>query len=555
MDARARTDPTLDDLVRHASTGIGSVDLDGRWRSGNRALGELLARDSWPLPDLPALFEGRDRVKVERGLKRFARGDRDSDVHDLTLKRPDGRTLKVRLDLCRIGDDSPPSALLVLLADITAARQIRRQLKASEARMQSVIRAMAEGVVVVDRSGGIRIANTRAAELLGIGQERLLTGQLGELGLVFHDVNGDPLAPGQVPVARTLATGAPQRDVTLGLYDADGGMRWLEMSTEPVQTDSEGRIEAVVATFSDITRRHMAELKLRDSEERLSLAMSGAKLGFWHWELERKVLSFSESAANLLGYADDEVVESRSAIMELVHADDREALIQRMQAHLDAFQRDFDMDVRMCRKSGDFAWMNIRGRVVTRGKDDAPRRVAGTIMDIGERKQLEARLHELATTDGLTGVFNRRHGQEWMEAALDAAERLNHPLGFVLLDIDHFKQVNDRFGHDAGDEVLRQIAALLRDRIRGTDAVARWGGEEFAVMLPGTDGAGTVQFAQQLLEAIRKLSTPDGRPITSSLGAVARRAGEGSGELVKRADRLMYRAKQAGRDRVEAEAD
>jgi diguanylate cyclase (GGDEF)-like protein len=155
----------------------------------------------------------------------------------------------------------------------------------------------------------------------------------------------------------------------------------------------------------------------------------------------------------------------------------------------------------------------------------------------------------------LTGAFNRRHGQEWLEAAVQTAQRLNHALGFVLLDIDHFKQVNDRFGHDAGDDVLQALAGLLRKRIRRTDAVARWGGEEFAVVLPGTDENGTRRFAEELLTAIRELSTPDGRPITASLGAVVFQSGESAGELVKRADRLMYRAKQSGRDRVVTDLD
>ena len=552
--ATAESGSALGDLVRHASRGIGSVAVDGHWLSWNRALAELLAREKGSLPDLPALFEGRDRTTVERALKRFASGQRRSDVHHLTLRRPDERTLEVRLDLCRVGDGEPPSTMLVFLEDITAALQIRSQLRISEARMQSVIRAMAEGIVVVDYSGGVRIANPRAAELLGISRERLLTSEVDELALPVHDLDGKPLAADDFPLTLTLATGTPQRDRKIGLEADDGTMRWLEMSTEPVAGEESGRVEAVVATFSDITRRHKAELKLRDSEERLSLAMSGAKLGFWDWDLERKRFSFSESAAGLLGYDIHEIAEHRRAMLNLVHPTQRAPLIRRMQAHLDAQSDDFEMDLRMRRADGDYAWIHVRGRVVTRSKDESPLRLAGTVMDIGERKRLEARLHELATIDGLTGLFNRRHGQEWLEAALNTADRLAHSLGFILLDIDHFKQVNDRFGHDVGDRILQELALLLKGRIRRTDAASRWGGEEFAVLLPDTGRAATVRFAEQLRESIRTITTPDGQPITASLGAVVYRLGETSGELVKRADRMMYRAKNSGRNRVESDA-
>ncbi|MEE4331166.1 MAG: PAS domain S-box protein, partial [Wenzhouxiangella sp.] len=438
----------LEGLVRHATLGIGSVDPEGQWLSTNPALAELLAREAEDLPGLPMLFEGRDRTTVERALKRVAAGQRKSDVHHLTLRRPDERTLELRLDLCRIGDDETPSSLLVLLEDITAALQIRSQLRNSEARMQSVIRAMAEGIIVVDAGRGIRIANARAAELLDISLERLLTSELDELVLPFHDQAGEPLAADQFPLNRTLATGLPQRDVKIGLDADDGDMRWLEMSTEPVVGDDGRRIEAVVATFSDITRRHRAELELRASEQRLSLAMSGAKLGFWDWDLRRRRFTFSESAAGLLGYQTHEVAVNRRAVLQLVHPDQRKQLIRRMQAHLDAQRQDFDMDLRMLRSDAGYAWINIRGRVVMRQEDGRPLRLAGTIMDIGERKRLEARLQELATIDGLTGLFNRRHGQEWLDAALLSAERRLDGLGLILLDIDHFKRVNDRFGHD-----------------------------------------------------------------------------------------------------------
>jgi len=179
--------------------------------------------------------------------------------------------------------------------------------------------------------------------------------------------------------------------------------------------------------------------------------------------------------------------------------------------------------------------------------------VTGMLIDISQRKELERQLHELATTDSLTGLLNRRAGTDKLTAEIERARRAGSALSLVLLDIDHFKQVNDHFGHDVGDRVLREVADLLRARIRKTDAAARWGGEEFALILPETGLDGADRFAGELLARMRGIRTPDGAPLSASFGVVALDADESASALVKRADRLMYRAKHAGRGRVERE--
>jgi len=123
----------------------------------------------------------------------------------------------------------------------------------------------------------------------------------------------------------------------------------------------------------------------------------------------------------------------------------------------------------------------------------------------------------------------------------------------MLLDIDHFKSVNDRFGHDVGDEVLRRTGQLIRDGRRSSDAAARWGGEEFALILPETGRSGAVKLAGVLLAGMAELDLPDGSLLSASFGVVEWRRGESASDLVRRADRLMYQAKRGGRARIEAD--
>jgi diguanylate cyclase (GGDEF)-like protein len=158
-------------------------------------------------------------------------------------------------------------------------------------------------------------------------------------------------------------------------------------------------------------------------------------------------------------------------------------------------------------------------------------------------------------TDPLTGIANRLHFTMVFDHTMNVARRERNPLGVIFFDIDHFKQVNDRYGHIAGDEVLKAIAALVKQRIRKSDIVARWGGEEFIVLLPNTLIEETISVAENLRIAIEREPFETVGKITCSFGAVALRENELSEELLKRADELLYKAKEGGRNRVAYEEE
>jgi diguanylate cyclase (GGDEF)-like protein len=170
-----------------------------------------------------------------------------------------------------------------------------------------------------------------------------------------------------------------------------------------------------------------------------------------------------------------------------------------------------------------------------------------------------ARLHRVvrhqALVDGLTGLANRRHAQRSLETELARAARFGGSLALVLCDIDDFKIVNDRHGHLAGDDVLRELAAVLKATVRTVDVAARWGGEEFALILPGTDAAGAAQLAERAREALagRTILTQEGVPVrvTASFGVASwPEHGEGD-DLLRAADFALYEAKNRGKNRVE----
>lgn len=185
-----------------------------------------------------------------------------------------------------------------------------------------------------------------------------------------------------------------------------------------------------------------------------------------------------------------------------------------------------------------------------------------TLRDVTERRDYEERLkaqtaaleeantqlRALATTDGLTGLRNHREFHAQMECERQRSARDGTPLSLVLLDVDRFKQYNDTFGHPAGDEVLKALAALLRGHARTVDLVARYGGEEFAVLLPGTTEAGACAVAERLRSAVAAHAWP-ARAVTISLGVATLRGGEaGPLPLLDQADKALYHSKAGGRD-------
>lgn len=193
-------------------------------------------------------------------------------------------------------------------------------------------------------------------------------------------------------------------------------------------------------------------------------------------------------------------------------------------------------------------------KVAMRGKKGELIGVLGIARDITERKRLEAELLEMATTDFLTGLSNRRHFIARMEEELARLNRNEQPVAVLMLDIDHFKKINDRYGHASGDAVLRQFADLIRAELRAFDSAGRVGGEEFAILLSGTDLAGGAAFAERLRAKVAHTPIEQGGqqiPVTVSIGITVLTAHDAdTSDVLHRADAALYEAKEGGRDRV-----
>jgi len=216
---------------------------------------------------------------------------------------------------------------------------------------------------------------------------------------------------------------------------------------------------------------------------------------------------------------------------------------------------------RVLKADGSTAWMESRARLVHDSVTGKPREWVASWRDVSAGKILEERLSAQALTDGLTGLANRRAFDEAFDREWSRTLREGSQIPLLLLDLDHFKLFNDRYGHQAGDDCLRTVAIAVRGAIRATDMVARYGGEEIAVILPSTETAGAVRVAEKVRCAIVALRiSHEGNPegggwVSVSIGAATGLARQGGTmrmpeSLLVTADNALYKAKHEGRNRV-----
>jgi diguanylate cyclase (GGDEF)-like protein len=168
-----------------------------------------------------------------------------------------------------------------------------------------------------------------------------------------------------------------------------------------------------------------------------------------------------------------------------------------------------------------------------------------------ELEELARDLDFKATTDPLTGLSNRLKFDKALSGEIRRARRFDVALSLVIYDVDHFKQINDAYGHQVGDQVLIKLSGFVAKRMRETDLLARWGGEEFVILLPSSDASMAERFAEILRGAIATLPFDHGKPVTCSFGVAQMAMGESAERFIARADEALYRAKLNGRNRVE----
>ena len=313
--------------------------------------------------------------------------------------------------------------------------------------------------------------------------------------------------------------------------------------------------EHFIALFDVVTERKKAEAALEDRARQLRFVLEGSELGFWDWDIATGKVERNPQWGHMLGYTFEELQHTAQQWADFVHPHDRERAWASIFDVVEGRSAAHKLEYRMLHKDGSIRWILDQAKVMQRDGHGKATRMCGTHTDITERKLLEEELRRQAHVDYLTGIYNRRHFMERAEQELSRAHRYAKPLSMLMLDIDHFKQINDRHGHKVGDTVLKAVADLSQATFRDVDIVGRLGGEEFAALLPETDQPAALEAAERLRATIANARIPlPGAPPVSfsvSIGVSSMDSPEDNIDaLLQRADKALYKAKDSGRNRV-----
>lgn len=293
-----------------------------------------------------------------------------------------------------------------------------------------------------------------------------------------------------------------------------------------------------------------AQRQLIEQQEKLNAALDGTGLCLWQGRPptgELKVL-------NLQHFQPSDMASHFDLWYAKVHPDDRDRVVANYFAHLRGDTDSYEAEYRTIGPNGRITWLWDRGRVIERDSDGQALRILGAHADITPRKENELALLHMAQHDALTGLWNRSAFYQRLGQAIEHSRQHDQQLAVLFVDLDLFKQVNDRYGHAIGDRLLQQVARQMQQVLRSQDVLARLGGDEFILYLPGDAGPPPLaETVRRLMSALDRLPPQDGLAITlsASIGTSLYPVdGHHAEALVQHADAAMYQAKSAGRHRV-----
>ena len=429
--------------------------------------------------------------------------------------------------------------------------------KHTSASLQGVLDAAEQVAIIATRTDGIiRVFNIGAENILGYRSSEMID---KHTPLTFHDPeeveqerrrlmeeSGRTLEPFEVFTFNYGQTGP----ATWTYICRDGDRRQVRLMVTPIRLAGD-EIDGYLGVAVDVTEQIAAERELVQADQLLKALTRNVPGAVYRFRVDANGhMSFpyaSDGIYQLYEISAEEARDSAERIVARIHPDDLDSVMEKIQQSASNLTR-WKADYRVVLPSRGVCW--LRGESTPQRAEDGSTVWYGYLSDITELKEMEQKLRDEATIDPLTGLHNRRQLEALALAELVLFERTGDPFSLIMLDLDHFKALNDRYGHDIGDEVLRRVGTALTEGVRTSDVVFRLGGEEMLVLCPKTGLEGAVALAEILRRNLRNLDMPFDGKVTASFGVASVNHGEGLSDVMKCADKLLYQAKNEGRNRV-----
>ena len=528
-------------VFKHSMDAVLFTIPDGRILAANPAACRLFRRDEEEIreagraglvdpasPQLSRMLEERARTGTAEGELVFIRGDGSRFVGGISSSV--------------FTDKAGRSRSIMIIHDLSEIKEMEKMIRDRMLELQTILDGSCVAIVFVrDR---LQIwANKRMGELFGYTTEEMANQPTS----LFYQSQRDYEAFGEsaYPALRrgeTFHSEQPMRH-------RDGHILWINLSGKAISPDDLSL--GSIWVLEDITSRRQAEEALKASAREIVDLYENAPCGYHSVDADGIIVRINQTELDWLGYGREELLGRN---VREIHTPASQPLLEQKFSRLANHEPVRDMEFELVRKDGSIlpVLLNATGIRDEDGKFVMSR---STILDLRVRKELERKLEIQAHYDLLTGLNNRAYFCELAERELARTKRMRHPLGFMMFDVDHFKHVNDTYGHDAGDAVLKALATCSLKTLREIDIIGRWGGEEFVVLLPGISGNQVRDAAERLRIALSGIRVEIGKDkllsISVSIGATWHHDSDPTlDNLVKRADEALYAAKHEGRNCV-----
>jgi diguanylate cyclase (GGDEF)-like protein/PAS domain S-box-containing protein len=410
--------------------------------------------------------------------------------------------------------------------------------------INQILAHLADAVYLIDPdSSKIVWCNRAAYEHLGYSQEEVLNHSVLSLQ---KDVQGLPQWSEirQVILANPVFTFVGRHSLK------HGGDIAVEVNTTHFVLNQRTYFLSVAR---DITKRIAFEREMNARNQSIWFALNEAADGIWEWELASDYVFFSPQLKKMLGYGPDEMNPHVKTWLDNVHPDDLARVKAILHAHLQGKRSTYQAEYRLRNRNGHYLWVHDKGKVCQRDEQGTPTHVVGMVQNITDYKKLQQQLEKLAANDVLTGLPNRRHAQHIINQHIEQARQQQRPLCLAVVDFDHFKQINDVYGHQQGDRVLQFGAGVIQSQLQEGDFVFRWGGEEFVLLFVDA----TLDQAKGYTDALhRAFEDTDWQGMnlpafTLSIGLTAvQNPHQTFEDVFKLADDAVYTAKRHGRNQT-----
>ncbi|RMP67684.1 hypothetical protein ALQ18_01459 [Pseudomonas marginalis pv. marginalis] len=441
-------------------------------------------------------------------------------------------------------------------------RQREKELRGAHGQLRSMLNAATQvAIIATDLRGVINTFNAGAEQMLGFKSEQVLgrmtleslhlSAELDAHAASLRVTMGKRIPPSQAMLVESPDAQHEAREWTL--VRQDGSHLTVNMLAT-VLLDDFGLWVGHLAIYLDITEQKRAYEALAARDRLLKKLSSHVPGGIFQFILEPKgsarFIYASDGMRDIYEIDPGVLQQDANRVFQRIHPLDLERV--RESIRLSALQLShWREEYRVLLPQRGLRW--IRGEATPEELAGGGTLWHGYVSDISDLKRVEEELRALSITDSLTGIHNRRYFQDRLRAEMVRLNRLSGALSLIMLDIDHFKRINDQYGHAVGDAVLQEVCKRIGQRLRRTDVFCRLGGEEFVVLCPQTNGDQAHNLAMELWQSLRSAPMESVTRVTASFGVASWRGDEGIDELLLRADSAVYAAKQSGRDRVEAE--